>query len=490
MPQPPLSIKIFFACTISILLLACSSTKPAIAPATTSHTELLVKQTAEANPNIIQSKKTANNFAYKIEEDSLFAQAHIGVCVYNTATDSCLYSFNADKYFIPSSNVKIATCYAAMKHLGDSIVGLMYKDFDSLDLKFNRQQPFILYATGDPTFLHPLFKNQPVYSFIKNIKNDDIAFCSIHRTHRTEVSEDVLGFGKGWSWDDYNEEYMAERSQFPIYGNVATISLKDSLPVITPSFYQDELNNKLGEKLRSIKVVRDVSANRFKVYPNEKYAVIKQLVPIKLGYSTKSLFGIEYGLLEDTLKRSLRYGLVGLNNFDGLKTVYSQPTDSVLKPMMHHSDNFFAEQMLLMVSLKMLYNFNDEGIIDTLLKTDFVALPQKPRWVDGSGLSRYNLFTPHDFVFILNKMKKEFSWQRIQNIFPTANQGTLKNNYRSLTNIIYAKTGSISNNISLSGYLITKQNKVLAFSIIVNNHQAKTAAIKQAFEKFLQQFVE
>ena len=63
---------------------------------------------------------------------------------------------------------------------------------------------------------------------------------------------------------------------------------------------------------------------------------------------------------------------------------------------------------------------NDEKIIDTLLKTDFKDLPQKPRWVDGSGLSRYNLFTPQDFVAILNKMKNEFGMERIKVIFQPA----------------------------------------------------------------------
>src|SRR5215216_2947832 len=104
-------------------------------------------------------------------------------------------------------------------------------------------------------------------------------------------------------------------------------------------------------------------------------------------------------------------------------TIHSQPTDSLLKPMMHRSDNFFAEQSLLMVSNERLGFMNDARIIDTLLKTDFKDLPQKPRWVDGSGLSRYNLFTSQDFVFILNKMKNEFGMERIKVIFPTGNEG-------------------------------------------------------------------
>ncbi|MEP6628205.1 MAG: D-alanyl-D-alanine carboxypeptidase, partial [Ginsengibacter sp.] len=97
--------------------------------------------------------------------------------------------------------------------------------------------------------------------------------------------------------------------------------------------------------------------------------------------------------------------------------MHSQPTDSLLKPLMHRSDNFFAEQTLLMVSDKLLGVMNDAKIIDTLLKTDFADLPQKPNWVDGSGLSHYNLFSPLDFVTILNKMKNEFGMDRIKKHF-------------------------------------------------------------------------
>ncbi len=168
------------------------------------------------------------------------------------------------------------------------------------------------------------------------------------------------------------------------------------------------------------------------------------------------------------------------------RKIYSQATDSMLSLMMHRSDNFFAEQSLQMVSLNRLGVMNDRKIIDTILKTDFKNLPQPPRWADGSGLSRYNLFTPQDFVFILNKMKTEFGMERIKTILPTGGEGTIGSYYKADSGYIYVKTGTLSGVVALSGFLYTKKGKQLIFSILVNNHQSSAMDIRRAVEKFLQ----
>ncbi len=55
---------------------------------------------------------------------------------------------------------------------------------------------------------------------------------------------------------------------------------------------------------------------------------------------------------------------------------------------------------------------------------------------------------------------------------------------------IYAKTGTLSNNVALSGYLITRHNKTLLFSVLVNNHQAAATAIRKQIEKFLASIID
>jgi D-alanyl-D-alanine carboxypeptidase/D-alanyl-D-alanine-endopeptidase (penicillin-binding protein 4) len=91
--------------------------------------------------------------------------AHIGISIYDPETGKYLYNYQGDKYFVPASNTKIPTCYAAMKYLGDSLVGLRYEIHD-----FGEDEPDTLIRiepTGDPTFLHPDFKSQPVFEFLK-----------------------------------------------------------------------------------------------------------------------------------------------------------------------------------------------------------------------------------------------------------------------------------------------------------------------------------
>ena len=119
-----------------------------------------------------------------------------------------------------------------------------------------------------------------------------------------------------------------------------------------------------------------------------------------------------------------------------------------------------------------------------MLENQLKDLKQKPRWVDGSGLSRYNLFSPMSFVEVLTKLYTSIPEERLFSLFPVGGEfGTIKNWYVGTDKpYVFAKTGTVGNNHNISGYLLTNSGKVLVFSFM-NNHFKKTnAEIKQQMQ--------
>ncbi|MBS1920004.1 MAG: D-alanyl-D-alanine carboxypeptidase [Bacteroidetes bacterium] len=417
-------------------------------------------------------QKQISRSAQQVINDPSLATAHIGISIFSPTENKYWYNYQGDKYFTPASNTKLATCYAAMKYLGDSLVGILKSENDTA---------IFFLPAADPTLLHPDFKNQPVIDFFKNTNK---------KIYTTDSKWQSTALGSGWSWDDYDEDYMAERSPLPVYGNVLKWVQDHNNSKEPAVLYSDpEVDWKVDfnpVNAKSFSVKRNIGENMYWLTQgNEKYKELE--VPFVTHGIHSAL-----ELLPDTIHKTI--GLLDAEKFQHLLNqinlpltpVKTQATDSLLKITMHRSDNFFAEQSLLMVSNKLLGVMSDEKIIDTLLKTDYKNLPQKPNWVDGSGLSRYDLFTPQDFVSILNKMKNEFGIERIKVILPTGNTGTLKNLYKPDSNYIFAKTGTLSGVVALSGYLYTKKNKLLIFSVLVNNHRSRAASVRIAVEKFIE----
>ena len=142
---------------------------------------------------------------------------------------------------------------------------------------------------------------------------------------------------------------------------------------------------------------------------------------------------------------------------------------------------------MLQVGKKVVDSYSVSAAIDYALSNYLHDLPQEPRWVDGSGLSRYNLFTPNDMVFLLNKMYREIPLKKLLWYFPVGGEsGTLKNWYDNKKPYVYAKSGTLSNNYNLSGYLITKKNTLLIFSYMNNHYKLSTSEIKIEIQKALE----
>ncbi len=131
---------------------------------------------------------------------------HVGFYLTDATSNKPLIDYNGSKYFTPASNTKIFTFYTALRLLGDSASSIKYtQSGDSLFFQ----------GLGDPSFLYKnVFDNGKVYRFLKDHP------AQLYFSQSNFQSE---ALGPGWAWDDYNSYYSAERSSFPIYGNLILV---------------------------------------------------------------------------------------------------------------------------------------------------------------------------------------------------------------------------------------------------------------------------
>ncbi|HVI45919.1 MAG TPA: D-alanyl-D-alanine carboxypeptidase [Chitinophaga sp.] len=384
-------------------------------------------------------------------------QAHVGISIYEPATGKYWYQYQDDKYFTPASNTKIFSLYTGLKILGDSLPGIRYYENDTA---------LFVKGMGDPSFLHPDFQLQRVMQLMQETSKKIYVIPAANENKR---------FGPGWSWADYADYYQPELSEWPMYGNVARVYHHGDTSAITPATY--DLKTQKDDTLSEAVTERDERNNTFSLKYNSKdKSIIKAEVPFITG-SEQQL----RSRLEDTLHKHISLAVsIPVAPF---KVLHSIPVDSLFTPMMHRSDNLFAEQTMMMSWALLRDTISTRRCIDYMLNGSLRSLPHPPQWEDGSGLSRYNLFTPRDFVTVLTMMYNEYPKERLWQIFPTGGKGTLRNYYKE--QFIHAKTGTLSGVVALSGYLVTKKNKTLVFSVLVNNHMGKAVYVRRAVEQLL-----
>lgn len=387
-------------------------------------------------------------------------QDHTGFMLYDPQLKKELYSYQASQYFTTASNTKIFTFYSSLLLLGDSVPALQYTELgDSL----------IIRGTGDPSFLSSeVHDSRVAYDFLKN--NNKQLYLAPDRFFTSEL-------GAGWSWDDATSAYSAERSAFPIYSNFFTIDKNLNSIKTTPRYFLTQLQIKEEGDRWSVK--RDAASNATFVYAGKSSPKEKSEVAFKT--STDLLVT----LLTDTLKRKVSVITEPLPK-NIFKTVYSIPTDSLYRVMMQESDNFIAEQLLLMCAATLSDSLQPEIAINYITKKQLTDLPDAPRWVDGSGLSRYNLATPRSLVTLWTKIDQVIARERLFKLLAVGGKsGTLKNYFKNDSPYIYAKTGTLRNNYSLSGYLVTKKGRTLIFSFMNNNYVNPVNEVRKEMEKIL-----
>lgn len=409
------------------------------------------KIVAQQTPEAIAALEAA------LGDQSFFGGHLTGFLLYDLDSGRVVFEKNSHQRFIPASTIKLLTGYAALVVLQDSTQTLRYlSSGDTLKI----------WGSGDPSWNYKEFA-QP--DFQKIIGNHKVVQFS-------DANQVSPNYGYGWQWDDYFFDYAAERSSLPIYGNLVKVEkIGDSLRLF-PDYFQAQLQSSTKDFKE---LTRDFHSNTF-YYNPASYRGRENYIP----------FLVQPELLVQLASRET--GFPWIYKAEPLPAAHQLWRASallpILKEMMLMSDNFLAEQLLFMVSDKLFQTLDTDRALDYLIKTELADLPDSPRWVDGSGLSRHNLLTPRALVGVFEKLNSLLPREQLLELLATGGKtGTLKNTFQAAQPYIFAKTGSMSHSYNLAGLVQTKSGKTYAFAFMNTNFPSSVSTVRKEVEKVMLQ---
>lgn len=383
---------------------------------------------------------------------------HVGLSIYDLSKEKWIFNHRDDNYFTPGSNVKLLTMFAALTYLDEQVTAAYYQE---------KNDTLFIWGGGDPGTLYPPVRDSAgLVNFIRNT-NKKIVFSEQHF--------EAKRFGSGWAWDDFKYNYQAERTAYPVYGNKLWIERRDDTVSITPEYFQSVTTIQRD-------TIDKLSRNEWGTKYLYQYTYAKRIdsrsIPVSLFKNDTR------GIWKGITGKDITWQDVPITN--STHSLNGAHRDTLLRIMMQQSDNFIAEQLLLICALKMTGKMLEEDFIEKMLGGPLADLPDKIAWVDGSGLSRYNLMTPRSSLFVLDKLIELKGLDYIKSILPAGGQsGTIIDWYEGPNRApyLFAKTGSLTNTQALTGILITKSNRVILFSWMHNQFTKNSAVIKTNMQK-------
>lgn len=401
-----------------------------------------------------------------VRQSPAFNLGFTGFSLYDPDEKKWLCGVHETKFFTPASNTKIFTFLTAVQVLGDSLPLAHFLVLGDTLLFWGTGNPAWLYAelpVEDP--LTPLLKAWPGPLFYTGF------------TFQTDR------FGPGWAWGDYPYSYQVERTPMPYNGNLVAFTREAEGVKVHPRIFKDSILTFQPFREDAPELERAEFSNIFRIREPAP-AELSDVVPFH--YSDKILAE----MLSDTLGKTVRVWQGPLPAaISKAQTLFIPMPDTLYRRLMQDSDNFIAEQLLLVCSDR-LFGIQDADLMLEYAKTKLMpGGPDEIYWNDGSGLSRYNLFTPRSVVFALEKLNRLVPAERLFTIFPAGGiSGTIRDWYAGPDKkpFVFAKTGTLRNKHCLSGYLVAQSGKTYLFSFMHNNFTGSSAPIKKGMNTVLQ----
>lgn len=420
--------------------------------------------------------------------DPAIAHGWTGVLVKSLADQRTVFSQNADRLFIPASNMKTvvaATCT------------------DLLPADFHYETPVLrdgtvaggaltgnlyLKGAGDSTM-----EAKDVRAMAKAVRAAGITSVNGDIVADATFFDDHL-LPEGWDWADLPYYYSAEVSGLTV--DRGTVAVR-----VTP-----------GEVGQPPKVSVDPDAGYMLVRNTATTLADSQRETLDVGRERAANVitvtgGLRRGSAGDTnaitmedpglytaflFREMLRQEGVSVSGVarkgkapDGLPVLATHRSPNlpeILRLLMKPSDNLMAESLLKTIgALKGSGGSTSGGAaVERAYLRKIGVNPDNVFISDGSGLSRMNLISPQTLVAIFSDMWTSPARDTFVNSLPIAGvDGTLRSRMKGTAaeGKVRAKTGYVGKARTLSGYVTSKDGETYAFSLMMNHYNGETSAI-------------
>lgn len=357
-------------------------------------------------------------------QEMLFTTASIGIKVVAVETGEVIYEKNSHKLHHPASTTKLFTAATALSKLGSDY---QFETTLYTDAVVNSKVVGNIYLKGRAD---PVLQPQDLMKLV-----DALLQMGVKSIQGDIVVDetylDAIWEGPGWMWDDR-----------PLW--ISALSIRE----VEPDANTMSRAFACGHLLKTTLMEKGVRL---------KGKIVSGTVPSEAHRVANHL---------------------------------SLPLADLLKLMNKPSDNWIAELLFKTMGAEVMGEpgtwKKGREVVTGFLK-EIMDAPPVHRFVDGSGLSRYNLLNAELLTRLLVYMYHNFELMpEFLASLPIAGvDGTLKNRMQGVSaeKVLRAKTGTLSGVSALAGYTVTADDEVFAFGILISHYVGPATSARRIQDK-------
>lgn len=408
---------------------------------------------------------------------------NLGIVVVDLTTGTTLYKRNANRAFVPASNMKLFSDAAALMALGPDY---RFKNQLSTDAQIlsgqSLQGNLYLHLSGDPSFNHErlahllaALKKWGVKKVQGNVIIDSSLAVVDSYAPGSAVKDRLYGYGAPVApvIIDANR-LVATVNPGAQVGDVGIVETTDHSGSITIS-NQIKTQGKASHCAVSLMMDKENHLTARGCVELGQWAIQEKMAvqnPLRYAQGSIRKQLAKQGI---TLEGQILLGAAPKGTL-WLASDYSKSITQLMADTLKPSDNLYADSLFLHAAAKLhgqVVNWDQAKIIMKQFVQEQTGISMSQAVLtDGSGLSRQDLLTPEQTVRLLQFLFERFplSYEYISALPISGRDGTLQKRFKNpdQRDLVRAKTGTMTGIVSLSGYMSTKNRHTLGFAMYIN----------------------